>query len=158
MTGSVLYAIQNDTCSVRMDGQLTYILGPRLDAFITWVSQQEHVRNIVVDLTQADYLDSTALGLLARMANLLREQLNGRVLLISPKPDVTKILLGVCFDRVFSIVTGASQPADVTTDIAELNTAEREYADVLLESHQALLEISEENRAAFQDVVACLEK
>ena len=160
MTAHIRYAIENDTCALQMKGRLTFTDGPGLDAFITWLQQQQHVSKIVVDLSSADYLDSTMLGLLAKMWNALHDRLKGRIVLASPKPDMSMLLRGVCFDRIFTI---ASQPDQAAVgyhldDVEALPAEAREHAKVMLESHRALVTACEENRAAFQDIIELLEQ
>ena len=56
-----------------------------------------------VDLSKADYMDSSALGMLL----LLREHvegLNGNVSIVHPSESVKKVLTVASFDRLFSIV------------------------------------------------------
>jgi len=56
---------------------------------------------ISVDLTETDYLDSSALGMLL----MLREHF-GRaadILLVNPRPDVLRVLAVANFDKLFSI-------------------------------------------------------
>lgn len=56
-----------------------------------------------VDLSKADYMDSSALGMLL----LLREHaegLSGQVSIVHPSTSVKKVLTVASFDRLFSIV------------------------------------------------------
>ena len=65
-------------------------------------------RNLIVDLEKADYLDSTALGLLVGMLKRVRER-DGSLGLLNPKPRVKKVFEITRLDQVFPFYESESQ-------------------------------------------------
>lgn len=61
----------------------------------------EESSQINVDLSEADYIDSSALGMLLVLREKVGEAAN--ILLIAPTPDVARILSIANFDKLFSI-------------------------------------------------------
>lgn len=58
-------------------------------------------KQINVDLSQTDYMDSSALGMLL----MLREHVGraAKILLVNPTPDVMRVLSIANFDKLFAI-------------------------------------------------------
>ena len=71
------------------------------DSFKASFPSVENSRQVTVDLSEADYIDSSALGMLL----VLREKAvkAADVLLIAPTPDVARILSIANFDKLFAI-------------------------------------------------------
>ena len=65
-------------------------------------------RHLIVDLTGADYLDSTALGLLVGMLKRARERA-GSVRLVNPKPQVRKVFEITRLDQVFPVFASEAE-------------------------------------------------
>lgn len=63
----------------------------------------DNVKQIVLDLSKTDYLDSSALGMLLVLREKVGENKNA-VRILNAKPDVVKILEIANFDKLFSIV------------------------------------------------------
>jgi len=156
---TMLQAVDGDCCHVVLKGRITYANSRGLDEFIDSVSADPRVADIVVDLSEASYLDSTVLGLLAALATGLSAKNCRRAVLISTNEDVTILLTSIGFDSVFSIV---GEPGDRTLEdlqpVAETVTDTRPSVHVLLKAHRALMDLSEENRDKFRNVVKCLEQ
>jgi anti-anti-sigma factor len=63
----------------------------------------EGIKNVVVDLSMTDYLDSSALGMLL----VLRDRVSndqGSIIIQGAKPEVKKILQIANFDKLFKII------------------------------------------------------
>ncbi|MDG2091344.1 MAG: STAS domain-containing protein [Gammaproteobacteria bacterium] len=111
---------------------------------------------MIVDLTDTTGIDSTALGLLAKMAIQLRNRFNVKPSIISTNPDITKILKGMSFDIIFDIdeePLGAEAKFDELNHISE---AESVIKQKVIVAHQALMTLSNDNKLEFQDLVSAL--
>jgi anti-sigma B factor antagonist len=65
-------------------------------------------RNVVIDLTETTFIDSTALGVLVGGIRRLRE-VDGELSLVSSDRNITKIFEITGLDRVFKIVATREQ-------------------------------------------------
>jgi anti-sigma B factor antagonist len=63
----------------------------------------EGVRYVVIDLAATTFIDSTALGVLLRGVERLRETSNGRLSVACADPNICKVLEVTGLDRIFSV-------------------------------------------------------
>ncbi len=87
-----------DAVTVSVSGRFDYRF---YDSFKASFSSMEESSQINVDLSEADYIDSSALGMLLVLREKAGEAAN--ILLIAPTPDVARILSIANFDKLFSI-------------------------------------------------------
>lgn len=157
--GNVYYARHNGTCILRFQGAIDYTLGTALDHFLDELFAGGDFHDILVDLHQTDSIDSTGLGLLAKVANGMRRRDGAKPLLFSSRPDINEILCSICLDEVFVF---CPQDPDANADDGILLPAgepsESELARTVLAAHRLLCEINDNNRAQFQNVVDAIEK
>ncbi|MFT4766153.1 MAG: hypothetical protein ACI9OH_003276, partial [Oleispira sp.] len=77
--------------------------------------------------------------------------------IISPREDITRILLSMGFDRVFYLI------GDVPEQISELNelTCEKVNEEIMrdkvIDAHEILMSLNDENKNTFQELVDCLQ-
>ncbi len=64
--------------------------------------QNQAVEKFVVDFSQTEYIDSSALGMLLLLKEYV-ESKNGRTELSKPAPEIRKILTMSNFDQLFTI-------------------------------------------------------
>ena len=143
--GNVYHAIHDGTCILRFEGAIDYTLGSALDRFLDRLFARDDVRRIIVDLTPAESIDSTGLGLLARIANFARRRDGSKPLLFSTDPDINLLLHSICLDDFF--VLCAEAPAELAAlsegvgRDAGLDTgdvSESELARTVLAAHRLL--------------------
>lgn len=164
--GRILHARSSEGIHVlRLLGEVRYPLAPALDAWLRRVFEAGPApAGFVIDLSLTEALDSTHLGLLARLNTRLRQAGAPRATLVTGRPDITEVLLSMGFDEEFhlvhpdgrfavaegqTIVEGAADDAGATDD--------ETMARTVLEAHRALMALNERNREQFKDVVAILE-
>jgi anti-anti-sigma factor len=145
-----------------MVGNLKYTSSSGFDIFLDDFLARAY-QDVVIDLSEASFIDSTNLGLIARIAERSRRMGRNPVTLISPRDDINRILKSVRFDRIFRIVETEESAADSAgVEESEVKTGgdhvDRDHLDMILRAHKALIEIDENNRDDFQDVVDLLEK
>ncbi|AKM82018.1 TPA: anti-sigma factor antagonist [Candidatus Berkelbacteria bacterium] len=88
-------------CVIDVSGEIDVYTSPRLKQQINGCFNNRQYR-IVVNLTEAEYLDASALGILISGLKGCREQ-NGTLLLICPKPRVLKIFEITGLNKIFEI-------------------------------------------------------
>lgn len=155
--GRVLYAERDGTCVLRFEGTIRYTMAPSIDAFLDRLLATGPPRTICADLSETESIDSTGIGLLAKIAIAERRAGRGKPLLFSSRREISEVLCSVCLDRVFDMVEGAPE-ADGLTPLTATEPGERELARTIFETHCLLCELSEGNRAMFRDVVEELAK
>jgi len=155
--GTVHYAERDGSIVIRFEGDIRYTIAPALDRFLDQLFARQELTNIIVDLGDTASIDSTGLGLLARIANFVHRRDGSRPLLFSSQPDVNAVLSSICLDTAF---IHCDQPPDRLpgTALAPGNPSETDLAQTVLDAHRLLCEMNDANRAQFQNVVDAFER
>jgi anti-anti-sigma factor len=178
--GRITHAERDGLHVLRYYGRVTYTLAPAIERFVEAFFGDHPLRGIVFDLRDATLLDSTNLGLLARMADRARRTHEARCMIVSNNDDIDDVLYSMGFEETFDIVhdvgpangddAGLLQPhtaraldstidsaGDSETEIELSEPSQDELRRTMLEAHRALCALNDRDRAEFQDVVSMLE-
>jgi anti-anti-sigma factor len=152
------YAREGGTWFVKLGGDLRHPLGPALNALLDRAFADAGFRQIVIDLCEAQNIDSTCLGIVARAG--VQAQRNGaeKPVIISDNDDINKVLLAMCFDRLFNLV---DESGLIGEDLQPVPAAQADAGGMLqlvLEAHRRLCAIDERTNAVFRDLVSALEQ
>lgn len=162
--GQILFARHDGLLTLKLVGDIRYTLGSlhllsrSLDTLLDRIFIGQPEEEIVVDMRETVGIDSTNLGILVRIALRSEAQFQRRPTIIGPPPGVRRVLESMGVDRVFTIVAGS--PTD-TPDLAPLppsSATEQERLRMVLDAHQRLMNLSEQNRAMFEEVVTLLQE
>lgn len=156
--GKILYALHQGTWVLRLSGDVRATWCASLDDLIDRMFADASLRAIVVDLKGATNIDSTMLGLLARIGIRARERLSDPPLVLSPGPDVRRLLDSMSLQKVFHIADAETEHACECVELPLLEKPESDLCRQVADAHRVLMEIDERNRAVFHDVVATLEE
>lgn len=154
--GHVLHARHNDVHVLRYIGDIRYVMSPSIDRFLEGIFAASTPAGFVVDLSETESIDSTNLGLLARLAQRMQQLGAGRISVISSRAEINAVLHSMALDEVFDIVDAAAPAADAAREIPQHDADRESLARTLIDAHRALMDLSEHNRETFRDVVASL--
>lgn len=155
--GKALYAVHQGTYVVKLIGEIRVPICATLDGFIENLFHDTHLNSVVIDLSETSVIDSTALGLMAKIAIQMRKRFNQKPLIISTRPDVSRVLSSMGFEKVFNIVHEAPVKNPPMSEMPNIPCTQGSACDKVLEAHRILMEMNEKNRETFRDVVAALE-
>lgn len=155
--GTARYAREGGTWHLKLGGDLRHTLGPALNALLDRAFAEREYTQFVIDLSAAQNIDSTCLGILARIGNHALETGGLRSTIVSPSKDMKEVLLAVCFDRMFNLVDVAGATASDLAGLPAAAVGDEAMLRLVLEAHRRLCAIDERTHAAFQDLVAGLE-
>ncbi len=156
--GRILHANYGGIHVLRFVGDIRYSLSPSLERFLDQLFAEAQPQGFIIDLTETSSIDSTNLGLIARIANRMRARDGDRVTLISDREEINEILTSMGFDRVFDIVK-PSEPLPQKMETVPLREVDREtMLRTVLGAHRTLMEMNERNQELFRDVVTLLEQ
>ncbi|MCA9514307.1 MAG: STAS domain-containing protein [Myxococcales bacterium] len=165
MTTEVLHAQDGGAHVLRYRGEVRYPATPAVARFVREMIDRDAPSALVIDLTDVSIIDSTNLGHIARVGQELRAR-GADFVIVSPNEDVTEVLRSMAFDRVFAVVTDPPPAAGEDGDGAGVETERvplggranaAELKETVLEAHRCLLDLSEDNRVLFEEVVSMLE-
>lgn len=152
--GQVHYAVTENRAFLKLSGVIRHPLSQRINVAVGRMFAKVTVQGVVVDLQEAEFIDSTCLGLLARVATRCLELDCERPILVSTQPEVNRVLRGMGFDRVFVLVENPAAPTTGLSDAAELaGICRRPDPQIVLDAHRALCDMNEHNRHLFQNVI-----
>ena len=166
--GHVTHAERNGVHVLRYFGEVHFMLAPGIQRFVDHLIDDGSISGLVFDLTCAQSLDSTNLGLMARVNERLLGAGAANSVIISGNEDIDVVLRSMGFDQTFDMVpsvqpeVGAPSVA-VAPDVGAepIKTDAPSASDLrqtMLDAHRALVRLSDAGRLEFQLVVQCLER
>ena len=157
--GHVTHAAQAGVHVLRYFGTVNYTLAPGLQRFLDHLIHDEPLSGLVFDLTAAESLDSTNLGLMARANEEVRDAGAANSVIISSNEDIDGVLRSMGFDQTFDVLPATTPLPDVAPEpVASEGATAAELQRTMLDAHRALMRLSEAGRLEFEPVVACLER
>ncbi len=156
--GKFLFTIFENACVIKPVGNINYTISQDFDTFLRQVFTNESVKSFLIDLRETEYIDSTNLGLLARIQEFSNSRLHSKATIISTNPMITDILTNLGFNRIFELITQAPSMDNCMNEVPHEDCRREKIAPIMLRAHRYLMSICEENKIAFQNVVQYLEE
>ncbi|TDQ39937.1 STAS domain-containing protein [Thiopseudomonas denitrificans] len=156
-SGKIRYAVQDGSFILKCSGDVRLTYCSVLNDTIEQKFTRGRFQSVIIDLTEVDSIDSTTLGLLAKLSILSRENFGMLPTLASTNPDISQQLeaMGMC--RVFNIVHTPTPCPECLTDLPEQPQDQAVVRERVLEAHHILMALNESNREEFRDLVSILE-
>jgi anti-anti-sigma factor len=153
----ILQAERQGIYVLKFIGEIRLNLCSTLDSIIESMVNNVDFRTAIIDLTETDVIDSTTLGLLAKIAIAAEERSHFLPTLISTNPDVTRIVRSMGFDKIFIIVGEPVSRVEELEEIPVLKASERQVREQVLDAHRILMSMNSQNREEFRNLVRALE-
>lgn len=155
--GRILFAIHHGTYVLKFVGEVRACVCATLDNFLDKMFEDVDVSSILIDLTQTDYIDSTALGLIAKTAVFLQTYNQRKPIILSTNQDITLLLESMGFDQVF-IILACECEETCLDELPEIESSEQEMMEKVISAHKVLMGLSEHNQETFKNLVDVLEQ
>jgi anti-anti-sigma regulatory factor len=156
--GRVLAANQDGAYVIRLVGDVRLTLSTALDDYFQRMFNDPEFVSVWVDLCEAEGIDSTTLGLLARLALTVKEEFGFVPAIYSCDPGINRLLRSVAFHRLFELHEEACGEGQDIAEIPVVTGTEESVKQKVIEAHRTLMSISEENRLRFKDLMSALER
>ena len=156
--GKILFANHNDMYVLKFEVDVRVCLGPTISTFLNSIHRDCGINGTVIDLRQATGIDSTSLGLLAKISLRCQEQLERLPTIVSTNEDITRLLYSMGFDKLFVIDDDASRCCDDVTELPAQIVSDSVLREQVIEAHRALMNLNETNLVAFKDLVNALQQ
>src|SRR6187402_213789 len=132
--GHVTHAAQAGIHVLRYFGTVNYTLAPGLQRFLDHLIHDAPLSGLVFDLTAAESLDSTNLGLMARANEEVRDAGAANSVIISSNEDIDGVLRSMGFDQTFDVLPGSTSlpdahPEPVASEAASAAELQRTMLD-----------------------------
>lgn len=154
--GKIEVANKKGTYIIKLSGDVRLNLCSAFENYLEQMFTSTDFKTALVDLTDAEGVDSTTLGQLAKISIVSQEKYGLVPSIISPREDILRLLLSMGFDEVFNILE--EMPAEVKNldELSSEHLDEEEMRETVIEAHEVLISLNEENKQTFQELVDCL--
>ncbi|MFH7808985.1 MULTISPECIES: anti-anti-sigma factor GigB [unclassified Acinetobacter] len=157
-TGHVEYASLNGTHIFKLIGEVRAQSCISLDKLLNRIEQQSNVVGAIVDLTQTTFIDSTVLGILAKLGLKLKQIHNIQAVMLSTNSDITTLANSMGLGQVFVILNYCGDPNVCTLELTEEHITHRNMLTTVLDAHKTLMELNQSNQNMFEPLVKQLQK
>jgi anti-anti-sigma factor len=158
VSGRILVGNYEGIYVIRFEGDVRVTLCGSFDHYLDTMLKDEMFVSVLVDLSDAIAIDSTSLGVLAKLSLGVQQSKQRLPTLVCNAPDILRILFNMGFDDVFAIV---DENFDSEQNLAELpvstDIGEEEMRARVIDAHKVLMSLNENNKETFRDLVSALE-
>lgn len=160
-SGNILVADHQGVYVIKMSGDVRLTLCVSFDEFIESLISREGFYTVLFDLSEAKGLDSTTLGLIAKLAVKTQAQHQSKPLVICSDEGIKRLLTTMGLADVCNIIDQPPQDYCETGDFVSLDKVgaaadEEQIKAKILESHCILMGLNDSNRETFKDLVQTL--
>lgn len=162
MSDTIRYAEVEGNYILKFEGDIRVTLCASFDAFITHMFANPRLNSILLDLSKAKNIDSTALGMIAKIAAQSIKVLQQQPTTLSTNPDIDRILQCMGLPQVLNMVKSLDLEKHACKDakVKDMPLGDHTQAHMcgkVLEAHKSLMALNESNKAVFHDLVSGLE-
>lgn len=151
-----LFACENKKYFIKIIGVPRYTNCANFNYFVNTLLKTNDFEDILIDIRETQFLDSTCLGLLAKLAGAVFTKFNRRMALISTEADINELLKNTGFDKIMLIIDQPNFFLSNLNSLPESPDVEQNMAKMMLEAHENLVLLSSENKKKFKAVVDML--
>lgn len=156
--GQILVADHEGVYVIKMIGDVRLTLCLSFDRFIDSMFSRDDFVSILFDLTEAEAIDSTTLGLMAKISIFAQERREVVPVVVSTNPSINRLLESMGFNDIFEIIHDFEAPAVTPQPLTGGELDENAVKSKVLEAHQVLMGLNESNAETFRDLVKTLEE
>tara|TARA_B100000029_G_C17414683_1_gene902039 strand:+ start:127 stop:642 length:516 start_codon:yes stop_codon:yes gene_type:complete len=157
MPGRILVGSHDGVYVMLFEGDVRLTLYTAVEDYLEKMFGDPMFKSVLVDLSPTESIDSTSLGLLAKLSIQADKLVGYRPTLVSTNPDVTRILESMDFEDVFHIVDSQLNQSAQLAELPPVEADPEAMRQRVIDAHRTLMCMNETNREAFQDLVATLE-
>lgn len=155
--GRILAGSHEGVYLVKLEGDVRLTLCSAIDRYLDAMFEDPNFRSVLVDLNSASAVDSTTLGLLAKLSVESQKRFQSIPALFCESPDLLRVLQSMGFDDVFQISAQAPTSTAGLSELPAVEASQAEVRDRVLDAHRNLMQLNDSNRLAFRDLVSALE-
>lgn len=142
---------------IKMEGDVRLTLCLSFDKFIDEMFGSENFCSVMFDLAEAQAIDSTTLGLMAKISIGARGLGYDKPLVVSENPSITRLLVSMGFEDIFNIVSEGHGLVFDGSSLAANLEPEADIQQKVLEAHKTLIQLNQKNHDTFRELIESLE-
>lgn len=156
--GHIEYASLNGTHIFKIIGEVRAQACISLDNLLNKIDQSTQIIGAIVDLTETTFIDSTVLGVLAKLGLKLTQLHQIQAVMLSPNPDISTLANSMGLNRVFVILDYCPKSCINTQALVDENYTHAAMLKTVLDAHRTLMQLNEANQNTFEPLVKQLQK
>ena len=156
-SGKILVSDEQGNYLLKFSGDVRVTLCGSLNRHMETIFGSEYVKQVVVDMLEAECVDSTTLGLMAKLGLYCRKVYDINVQVFCQNPSILRTLDCMGFDEIFDIV---QEVPDIDVELHDIGSVDTEIDEVqrqVLEAHKLLMQLNPDNNKEFTDLIRALE-
>jgi anti-anti-sigma regulatory factor len=142
---------------IKLSGDVRLNLCSVLERYLDDMFLDEEFKTVLIDLSDAEGVDSTTLGQLAKISIISQDKFGLVPSIITPREDITRILLSMGFDKVFYLIGDIPEHISDLNELACEQVDEELMRDKVIAAHKILMSLNDDNKNTFQELVDCLQ-
>jgi anti-anti-sigma factor len=155
--GRILVAENKGIYLLKLSGDIRVTLCASISDYIEKIFSGDRVREVYVDLLEAEGIDSTTLGLLAKLALHTQERFLIRTRILCTNTDILRMLDAMDIAGLFDIVGISDGPHMSPREIVPADLDEETLRKHVLEAHKLLIQLNPSLASEFYDLITSLE-
>ena len=155
--GRILVAEDKGVYLLKLTGDIRVTLCASISDYIEKIFSGDKAREVYVDLVDAEGLDSTTLGLLAKLAIYTQERFQIRTRMLCVSQDILRMFDAMDIAELFDIVGISDKPELAPTEVIPAELDEETLRQHVLEAHKLLVKLNPSLTSEFFDLITSLE-
>lgn len=158
--GKILVAEKANVYLLKLTGDVRLTLCASITDYINKIFKNDAVEEVYVDLLEAECIDSTTLGLLAKLALHTVNAFNIRTKVLCVNKDILRVFEAMDIHNLFDILGMPVSERAIPVEIKELKPKivdEDTVRKQVLEAHQLLVKLNPELMNEFFDLITSLQ-
>lgn len=156
-SGHILVAEHDGVYVIKLVGDVRLTLCISFDEFIAEMFAEKHFKSVVFDLRVAEGIDSTTLGLMAKISIGARDRGHENPVVVTSDASIERLLISMGFEDIFELLSDQNLPFSGTVPLCEVIEDEAAIEARVLEAHKILMELNDPNKAKFHELVETLQ-
>ncbi|WP_370298641.1 anti-anti-sigma factor [Pontibacterium sp.] len=156
--GSIFSACVDGRYILKFVGDVRLTLCATLDCHIEESLASIEAQEILVDLTEAEGIDSTSLGLIAKLSIKAYALSLPKPTVVSTNEKITRVRMSMGFDHIFVLISELPTCPSDLKKLSFVQDSEESIRMRIIAAHRILIDLNDSNREAFKDLVKTLEK
>ena len=161
--GNVLVCIDDDgVCRIKLVGNIRYDSSSK--GFMDFVNAEipnEKVKDVIVDMRECSYIDSTDIGILAQIALIQSEKRQKKPTIIysdtsQEESSVIQAVSDVNVNSLFDLYIGKDINESGYNKLGNFDCSQYEVSKIMYATHKLLSDLDESNKKRFESVVKYL--
>ena len=139
------YAKIDNKYIIKLSGELKYKWSSGFNNFLQKIFQKDDFDEIVVDLSETSYIDSTNIGLLAKIARFSLRKFSRKlpVIVDQKDEDVKELLIGMGFNKLCNFIKIPENFDHQYKTIKDSRKSKEDLGKMILDAHKTLSKISQ---------------